>query len=1305
MRKILNFVLVFVMSLAVVGMGFNAVQAEATEDVTITLHIHQFDGDYTNSGSGIWDGVTWNNWSDVVTGTDTFGGVLVKTYTAAEINAVGDSMEFKPTKDVNVDDAVNYLAPGEGKVFLDVTSLKEGSETELEIYFVEGASDFIAAADGFGQIFFVYADPTVAANATVYDAWNMWTWNNGTLGSGSATDFDGLEFSLDLLENTGNYDVAMKLGVFNVASDADSDSGFIVRTADWAKQCGSDIMVDNTEFRGSGAMVYYYQAESCTLETDGPAFLADIDTKFEMNAGNRFLETNMITSPTTVDVELLMPQNPGAYDVSRFVLKDSNGMELPLESAVASTMPMFGDFESDTVCARNENKFVLYVSSTLDHSLLGVVGSLQGWNPSEAVMSTKDSANGMAVFEICTKQTAGEYKVLFDPDGDGFTWDGNVDPNVTANNQSFNFDGERMGYFYVDANVPTVSNDFVGSFESDFTPLEGEKTLIIHFDTEEARDKVSVVGAFVQGWAPDAATPYISTKDDTSGYAVFEVPTMDAQGEFKILFDEDDNGFNWGDTELTQQLAYDFGEESTLEIFINAAGDTTYIVGGTAVSTSLKTTKVTLTVADGYMLNPGNDFFVDYKQLAIENYVKVFVDTDIDHDLLGLVGSVQGWDIANPIMVDQTSTSGYAVFEFVTTEKTGEFKILFDSGDDPLTLDVDESGLNWGDPEVTPGNNVAFEIGESGELILLIEPTPTVDVGGFVSDFTPLEGEKTVIIHLDTDLLGSEISVVGAFVQEWAPDVATPYISTKVDEFGYAVFEVPTVNEVGEFKILHDADANGFAWGDAELTIQFAYDLNGQEVIEYFINASGDVMTMASGYNLPSIEGQVITDRYLGLTFQAVYAKQYVTEVVESIAIPFGTSNDFVAADVINEMGTYAINKTEIALEFLSDPTSIMDSLLLFEDGTVIFPESIELANPGIGSYTESVTCEATDIKLLVHVFLTSEVSDLSQLGLVGDLQGWDIGNTIPPVGMDSNGNYVFEVCVPEGTETGAFKIKLDPDSDGFVWDSAADPEMTPGDILFNFDGNTTLYVEEGQSAYGTSVNHMMNLVFDLDVTKDYMLRMTDDNGFVIDYDLNIDNEAPELQASFVIDVVMEMDQNATFNIMDYFTQLLFLDNRDGEMPYTITTDIDTSVAGVQTVVVSATDMWDNVGTGEFVFTVLDTVAPAITLSNAPALEAGDSEPNWNSFVSVDEGTVVVDASQVDMSVAGTYFVIFTATDEAGNVSSDSLEITVGAAEVVEPEPTDDTGCFGSIGSNNTLLIFAAFAILGGATLYFIRKP
>ena len=100
----------------------------------------------------------------------------------------------------------------------------------------------------------------------------------------------------------------------------------------------------------------------------------------------------------------------------------------------------------------------------------------------------------------------------------------------------------------------------------------------------------------------------------------------------------------------------------------------------------------------------------------------------------------------------------------------------------------------------------------------------------------PFPAEKTVILHLDTALLGADISVVGDFIQSWDPASGTPYISTKVDSDGYAVFEVPTVNETGEFKILYDEDANGFGWGDTELTIQLAYDLNGQDVIEYVIN-------------------------------------------------------------------------------------------------------------------------------------------------------------------------------------------------------------------------------------------------------------------------------------------------------------------------------------------------------------------------------------------------------------------------------------------------------------------------------------
>ncbi len=194
---------------------------------------------------------------------------------------------------------------------------------------------------------------------------------------------------------------------------------------------------------------------------------------------------------------------------------------------------------------------------------------------------------------------------------------------------------------------------------------------------------------------------------------------------------------------------------------------------------------------------------------------------------------------------------------------------------------------------------------------------------------------------------------------------------------------------------------------------------------------------------------------------------------------------------------------------------------------------------------------------------------------------------------------------------------------------------------------------------------------------------------------------------------------------MDYFTQLLFLDNRDGEMPYVITTDIDTSIVGEQTIVITATDMWDNVGTAEYTFTVIDVIDPVITLETAPALETGDTEPDWTLYGATDEGTLVIDSSQIDMDYAGTYYVIYTATDAAGNVTTESLEVVITDAPIVDPtctadqtlvdhvcvdnepvdEPDDDTGCFGSIGNSSFMIIIGTFAVLGGAALYFIRKP
>ena len=95
MRKFLNLALVFALSIMIFGIGTSPVQAAATEDVTITVHIHQFDGEYDYTGIGVWDGQNWNDWMAVSSSVDGFGAVVVLNYTAAEINAVGVNSEDK----------------------------------------------------------------------------------------------------------------------------------------------------------------------------------------------------------------------------------------------------------------------------------------------------------------------------------------------------------------------------------------------------------------------------------------------------------------------------------------------------------------------------------------------------------------------------------------------------------------------------------------------------------------------------------------------------------------------------------------------------------------------------------------------------------------------------------------------------------------------------------------------------------------------------------------------------------------------------------------------------------------------------------------------------------------------------------------------------------------------------------------------------------------------------------------------------------------------------------------------------------
>ena len=125
-----------------------------------------------------------------------------------------------------------------------------------------------------------------------------------------------------------------------------------------------------------------------------------------------------------------------------------------------------------------------------------------------------------------------------------------------------------------------------------------------------------------------------------------------------------------------------------------------------------------------------------------------------------------------------------------------------------------------------------------------------------------------------------------------------------------------------------------------------------------------------------------------------------------------------------------------------------------------------------------------------------------------------------------------------------------------------------------------------------------------------------------------------------------------------------------GDVTLRLSQPVDTGEVGTQTAAVEAIDPHGNVTRVEATVEIIaDTEAPAINFSGK--LTVGkNSEPNYLKDVSaydVHDGVceVTCDSSAVDLSTPGTYKVVYTAKDAAGNVATKKRDV------VVKPDQTD----------------------------------
>ena len=119
-----------------------------------------------------------------------------------------------------------------------------------------------------------------------------------------------------------------------------------------------------------------------------------------------------------------------------------------------------------------------------------------------------------------------------------------------------------------------------------------------------------------------------------------------------------------------------------------------------------------------------------------------------------------------------------------------------------------------------------------------------------------------------------------------------------------------------------------------------------------------------------------------------------------------------------------------------------------------------------------------------------------------------------------------------------------------------------------------------------------------------------------------------------------------------------------GDVKVELTTPADTSAAGKFTLVVVATDANGNTTTKEATLEVVkDTAGPVFSGMSAMTVEK-HSTPNFLKGVKATDSqdgniTFTCDSSKVNLSKAGTYYAIYSATDSAGNTTTYRRKITV----------------------------------------------
>lgn len=165
------------------------------------------------------------------------------------------------------------------------------------------------------------------------------------------------------------------------------------------------------------------------------------------------------------------------------------------------------------------------------------------------------------------------------------------------------------------------------------------------------------------------------------------------------------------------------------------------------------------------------------------------------------------------------------------------------------------------------------------------------------------------------------------------------------------------------------------------------------------------------------------------------------------------------------------------------------------------------------------------------------------------------------------------------------------------------------------------------------------------------------------------DNDAetpPPAESDTVAPVItLTGESNITINQNEQYIEqgATATDNVDGDVEVSISGEVDTEVVGEYLITYTAADSAGNESTATRTVTVVDAVAPVITLTGESSITINQNEEyieqGATATDNVDGDVAVNITGEVDTEVVGEYLVTYTATDTAGNVSTATRTVTV----------------------------------------------